>query len=321
MALGPLPAVAAVPTLPPLPAPGAQDGRTATGGLPSPLLQAIAAEPALDVLVQAARASLQAGAGDAAPDSSSARTAAGAACAPAVDPLPDALRLDQRALQQLAWRVPDAARLALSWRAALLQSAGARGEAADARPGSGTIAQVADATALALAPSPLPARGAPGAPAMLPGWINVYAWGGMQALLGVATLEADEPAPPRRRVRVGALRFALEVPGLGRIQAGLHLAEGGIALDLGAQTRALMQHVRERLPALAAAFARAELPLARCRLIDLAGLERAGQANAGLPAGLVLAPTLFRAATELWSVLAPPLAATVTANTGSGLKT
>jgi len=314
MALGPLPAVAAVPTLAPLPAPGAQDGRSAAGGLPPPLLQAIVAEPALDVLAQAARTSVQDVTGAAAPDGSGARGGAdaGGAGGPADYPLPDALRLDQRALQQLAWRAPDAARLALSWRSTLLRSAGPRGGPTEARPSSGTGFPAGEAASLApplaLAPSAPASRGAPGAPALLPGWINVYAWGGMQALLGVATLEAEEaPPPPHRRARVGALRFALEVPGLGRIQACLHLAGSGIALDLGAQTRALMQHVRDRLPALAAAFARAELPLARCRLIDLAGLERGLQASGGLPAGVVLAPTLFRAATELWSVLAPPL--------------
>jgi hypothetical protein len=118
---------------------------------------------------------------------------------------------------------------------------------------------------------------------------------------------------------VAALRFALEVPGLGRIQACLHLAGGGIAIDLGAQTRGLMQHVRDRLPALAAAFARAELPIARCRLIDLAGLERGGLASTAPNAGLALAPTLFRAATELWSVLAPPLVAAAVTNAGRGI--
>jgi hypothetical protein len=64
---------------------------------------------------------------------------------------------------------------------------------------------------------------------------------------------------------VPALRFALEVPGLGRIHACLHIAGGGVMLDLGAQTPALMQHLRACLPRLAAAIARAELRIARCR--------------------------------------------------------
>jgi hypothetical protein len=318
MALGPLPAVGAVPTLVPLPAAGAQDGHAATGQLPASLLQAMAAEPALEGLAQAAAVGAQVDPGDAAAAPSHARAAAGV---PEGHGLPDAMRLDQRALQQLAWRAPDAARLALSWRATLLQAVGVRGESGDGRPrGGGTVAAADPATLSQASFTASAARAAPAVPTALPGWINVYAWGGMQAMLGVFALEVEEPPPPpRRRTRMGALRFALEVPGLGRIHALLHLADGGIALDLGAQSRALMHYVRERLPALAAAFARAELPLARCRLVDLAGLERGGQASAGLPAGIVLAPTLFRAATELWTVLAPPLVPGCS-NTGSGLQ-
>jgi hypothetical protein len=331
---GPVSAVVPIPSPTPLQRPGPQDGGALPepasllldGGLAEPALvalaqaaQEIAAEPARETLAAAAGAVAQAAPG-AQRDAGGAQpfgTGAASAVAPreAPDPLPAALRLDQRALQQIAWRVPDTERLGLAWRSTLLQAADTRNAASEhalvalALPAGAPLAASGDAAA------PLLARTAAGVPAELPGWINVYAWGGMRTSLGVFALDADEPGPParRRRARIGALRLALEVPGLGRIHACLHLFGGGIALDLGAQSAALMQHVRERLPALATAFGRAELPLARCRLIDLAGLERGGQAATGLGAAQALSPTLFRAATELWAVLAPPLAATVAA--------
>jgi hypothetical protein len=320
-------AVAPIPSPLPLQRPGPQDGdavASAAGAIPegaaaepelallAQVAQADAVGPALATLAAATVAQAVPGAGQGGLHGAQAGAGAPATQGGDADALPAAMRLDQRALRQVAWRVPDTERLALGWRTTLLQALDARGNAGARAPASAAF--LADAPAAALAASTgaqLAARGAPGAPEALPGWINVYAWGGMRALLGVFALDADEPDPPprRRRPGVSALRFALEVPGLGRIHACLHACEGGIALDLGAQTTALMQHVRERLPALAAAFGRAGLPLARCRLIDLGGLERQGHVATGVPAVLALSPTLFRAATELWAVLAPPLAA------------
>src|SRR4051812_41943554 len=108
MALGPIPAVAAIATLPPLPAAGPQDGgagaRTAL-----PFLQALATEPALEALTQAAGApaaassSASAGVGGMAPETLSGAALAAAsssgARAMAAAPLPDALVLAPGTLQ------------------------------------------------------------------------------------------------------------------------------------------------------------------------------------------------------------------------------
>jgi hypothetical protein len=269
---------------------------------------AAAALPALEVLAQAAGAELaglEAAVRPERADGSSSGSASSSAAA--ADALPDAMRLDQAALRQVAWSVPDTAQLALAWRATLLRAV----EARTPLPDASRVTQDAPA-------APRAEPGEPGAPATrpalpaaasLPGWLNVYAWGGMQAMLGLSAIDADDEPPPRRRAPVMVLRFALDVPGLGRVVAHLHLAAGGLMLDLAAETPALMQHLRDSLPGVAAAVARAELRLVRCRLIDVAGLAAQARMAAGLPASLALPPALFRAATALWSVLAPPLAA------------
>jgi hypothetical protein len=276
--------------------------------------------PALEVLAQAAGAELagleaavRAQATDGAP--AAAPPAAQGTGAPAnADALPGAMRFDQVALRQVAWSVPDPARLASTWRATLAHAlenpanVAERGRAADTAAGAALAGQaIADAASAGAGGSV--AR--PVAAAALPGWINVYAWGGMQVMLGLAAIDGDEAPPARRRAPLPALRFALEVPGLGRIVACMHLAAGGLMLDLAAETPALMQHLRDSLPAVAAAFARAELRLLRCRLIDPAGLAAQARIATGLPPSLALSPALFRAATALWAVLAPPLAAVV----------
>jgi hypothetical protein len=259
--------------------------------------------PALEMLAQAAGAELAGLAAAARPERGDAGAAsAGAPAAALPELLPEAMRLDQAVLRQVAWSVPDTSRLAGAWRATLLQAIDVRSALAEGTRGTEPASTRADAAQAGTS------RPAPPAAGSLPGWINVYAWGGMQAMLGLWAIDADEEPPARRRAPVLALRFALDVPELGRIVAHLHLAAGGVLLDLAAETPALMQHLRDCLPAVAGAIARAELRLVRCRLIDVAGLAAQGRVAVGLPATLAPPPALFRAATALWGVLAPPLA-------------
>jgi hypothetical protein len=258
--------------------------------------------PALELLAQAAGAEL-AGLEAATRPAHGAEASPGAGSPAASAGQPGAMRLDQAALRQLTWSVPDTARLADTWRATLLRAVDPRAPDAGARsPAPAAFVAVAEASV------GVPDAARPGPSLPLPGWINVYAWGGMQVLLGLAAIDDDDQPPPRRRPGAPVLRFALDVPGLGRVVAHLHLAAGGLMLDLAAENAALMEHLRDSLPAVASALARAELRLLRCRLIDVAGLAARGRIAAGLPSGSAPAPALFRAATALWSVLAPPLA-------------
>lgn len=175
-----------------------------------------------------------------------------------------AMRLDQAALQQFIPRTPDAAALAASWRML------ARSLAAGGRSGS---ADVFDAS------TPL-----------------VCYWSGVQ--VRVRAIESDhEDAPSRvpRRYRRLALLVRISSPALGQMELRVHWVEQGVALAVHVENAQAEQALQAATPAIAAAIARADLRLTRCRIV--LGLAPAPAAPAAISAA-ALPPALFRAAAE-----------------------
>ncbi|NMG34587.1 hypothetical protein GRF61_09045 [Azoarcus sp. TTM-91] len=221
----------------------------------------------------------------------------GAAAPPAANAEPAAMRLDQAALRQISWHVPDPATLAQGWRHLVL---GVGMDEPLAR------AQLAGMQAM-FAPAAGLADTAPNvAPAQVERWIfPVFAWGGVPAMLRVLPVEEEEGTPPRRRLRTYALRLELVLPGLGHVVIQVQGGGGGVQLSLGVERREGMPTVRDALPAIATAMASADLRLLKVALMHgqppitvpaLAGLSPGTAAAA-------LAPGLFRAAAEVAVVL------------------
>lgn len=222
---------------------------------------------------------------------------------PQQQPAPEqaAMRFDQAALRQIAWRAPDAGALAMSWHA--LVHGQWRGNTTSV-PGAGVRATAT--------PAPLPA----GVPAemnqgnFVPAgrWtFPVYVWGGLPMLLRLVVADADDEHPrPRARRPALRLELNLDLPGLGRIAVQVEWMTGGIQLSLWVEDAAAVVPLRDQLPDMAAAIARSGLHLLRCRLnqgwpaVDVRPIP-----SGMLPQGPAAAPPeLFRAAAEVVLLLA-----------------
>jgi len=211
---------------------------------------------------------------------------------------PAAMRLDQAALRQISWHVPDPAALAQGWRHLVL------GVAMDEPLARAQLAGMQAMFSPAAAGLADTAINVP--PAQVERWIfPVFAWGGVPAMLRVLPVEEEEGTPPRRRLRTYALRLELVLPGLGHVVIQVQGGGGGVQLSLGVERREGMPLVRDALPAIATAMAGADLRLLKVALMhgqppitvpSLAGLSPGTAAAA-------LAPGLFRAAAEVAVVL------------------
>lgn len=209
-----------------------------------------------------------------------------------------AMRLDQAALRQIAWRTPDPALLALAWRQRVLG-----GEAALAGLPLGV-----EASAVAAA-APYGAR-TPAETGTLPPhaerWLfPVFAWGGVPAMLRVLPADEDEADPARTARRRGAcaLRLSLSLPGLGTVVVQVQRMGAGLVLQIGVARRDAVVAVRERLPVLAAALAGARLRLLRVAVEYGEPPIPVMAMGTFTPMAAALSPDLFRAAAEAAVVL------------------
>lgn len=174
-----------------------------------------------------------------------------------------AMRLDQAALRQMAWQAPNAAALALSWRDLARQRWGGR---VSMHEMAGETSAATLTTMLGPAPFREPSSALP--PPLLERWLlPVYAWGGMQMLLGLVENEEEDgsSARPRQR-RSAALRLELAPAALGRVVLQVHWLPGGIELLIAVEHPEAAQHVHDALPIITAALSRAGLRLTRFRL-------------------------------------------------------
>lgn len=212
-----------------------------------------------------------------------------------------AMRLDQAVLRQMAWQAPNAAALALSWRDLAQGRWSGRMPTSDA---TGEPSAALPTTMLGPAPFREPASTLP--PPMTDRWLfPVYAWGGMQMMLGL--VQREEESPRRRPGRGGILVLRLELSpvALGRIVLHAHWQPGGVELQIAVEQAESVQLVREALPAITAALARAGLKLARLRLTQghaaVAKVRDVPQTYGS--SGQILSLTLFRTLAETAVVL------------------
>jgi hypothetical protein len=212
-----------------------------------------------------------------------------------------AMRLDQAVLRQMAWQAPNAAALALSWRELAQGRWGGRGSLPDA----GEAPLAAPTTMLGPAPFREPVSTLP--PPNLGRWLfPVYAWGGMQMLLGLMQGEEEKPAsrPPRRRSL--ALRLEMTPAALGRIVLFASWQSSGLELRIVVEQSESVQLVREALPLVTAALSRAGLHPVRLRLQQGSAAASGHYPPGAAPthkAGLTLPLSSFRALAEASVVL------------------
>ena len=173
-----------------------------------------------------------------------------------------AMRLDQAELRTISWRPPDPAVLGAAWR---------------------TLAQE---------------RWSQTSSHIDPWTTPVYAWSGISITLRIVEEEDHPPLPraPRRRRGI-ALLLELVHPTLGHISIHVQGSAQGIRLSLVVAEESSVERVRERLPAVGAGLAHANLRLAH---VSVACGETP---PARLPDTLfvtqALSPSLFRSAAEI----------------------
>jgi hypothetical protein len=222
-----------------------------------------------------------------------------ASLAPPFETEPSAMRQDQVAwLRQLAWPAPDPAALASSWRSAIvgeLQRRAALREDAASLPAAERADAAAAETGGAVLQRLLPLPGTE------PWQLVACTWRRLHLILGVQPADDADGGAPRPRERAQCLRMDVTLPGLGEVCVVLHLVDAGVMLDLVAEREDAMQALRDRLPALVRALARADLRVLRWRLLRSRPIGSAPAASSAHPEQIdrTLPPALFRAAAEL----------------------
>lgn len=164
-----------------------------------------------------------------------------------------AMRLDQAVLRQIAWQTPDAGALAQSWRNIALARWGLRS--------SGSLMQELHSSAAAKVLGQAPFREPPAAvqPPTLDRWqFPVYAWGGVQIVLG---LKADEEQESSARSRQRSLRLYLRLSpaALGDLLLSGEWTARGFDLNIAVKESASIPLVQQALPKIAEALMRAGL--------------------------------------------------------------
>jgi hypothetical protein len=168
-----------------------------------------------------------------------------------------AMRMDQAALRQMAWQAPDAAALASSWRQMALERW--VGRLPDPDAGS------AGAKTTMMGPPPFREPAATWMPPGVNQWqFPVYAWGGMQMLLG--RVDSEDAKSPGKRRRTLILRLELAPLALGRVALQVQWVASGILLEIAVEHAEAATIVRDALPTIVAAMLRAGLRLTSFRL-------------------------------------------------------
>jgi hypothetical protein len=207
-------------------------------------------------------------------------------------------------LRQMVWHNPDTNTLAASWqvmvrtygeqRAALMQQHEGR------HVPSGLF--MTD-------PPPQMQRPYHGLVSELDAWrFAVYAWGAEKLTLRVIARDPGQEEGPdqrHRRPRV-ALRLEMNLPGVGKVALQMEPAEGGIVLEIAAQSNDGMQHMRQLLPHLASIIAGCGLQIVRARLMrELSPLTSFENNPTQSQVALLTAP-IFKAMAEVAVFLSQP---------------
>jgi hypothetical protein len=228
-----------------------------------------------------------------------------------------AMRPDQVAwLRQVVWRPPDSAAMASAWRGRLLSQIQRQAQQPDPTD-EAHAGNAATATLLADDATPNPFARPP--PLTDPWLLIAYAWGGLRVMLRALPADPDDGPPPNPREAMPlALRVMLELPGLGGVTLQFQLTADGVLLDLAAERAEALQPLRNLLPEIVAALARAKLRVLRCRLArglpngtpwnplvrpSTGALVPGRTVQSGATPEAVLPPLLFRAAAEVVAVL------------------
>ncbi|HMN43165.1 MAG TPA: hypothetical protein PKE27_01200 [Povalibacter sp.] len=166
-----------------------------------------------------------------------------------------AMRLDQAALRQMAWQAPDAAALAQSWRDLALARWGAR------------LSVQSAVTMMGPAPFREPAAVAPPASPLNYWLFPVYAWGGVQVLLGLVRTEEHARRQRQRGLRGPVLCVEFAPQALGPVVVRVQWLPGGIDLEIALARSHAAQPVRNALSRIVQALERAGVRLTQLRLV------------------------------------------------------
>jgi hypothetical protein len=184
----------------------------------------------------------------------------------------NAMRLDQAALSRIAWRMADGESLAQIWQTQAQSRWGERPELATQAllPAPGSSFEL---------PTPADSEYAWRPPSRERDSLPVYFWDGRPMTLGLAIAGDERSKTPKRR-RPLVLWLEIETDSLGRVVIQVQGAGEAIVLAIAVEQPTAVQVVRDSVPAVAAALARAKIRVARCRLL--------------------------RGATALWCLTVPP---------------
>ncbi|MET0498442.1 MAG: flagellar hook-length control protein FliK [Steroidobacteraceae bacterium] len=212
-----------------------------------------------------------------------------------------AMRMDQAVLRQMAWQIPSAAALALSWQALALQRWTGRLTDREAIT-QGTSAKATNM----LGPAPFREPASSWLPPGLNHWLfPVYAWGGVQMLLGRGASDDAKASGQRRRNLV--LRLELAPVALGRVVLQVQWNEGGIQLEIVVEHADAAIAARDALPGIATALSLAGLRLTAFRLTQgtaaISGIRDTRPESRSQPAAPPSLLALFRALAETAVVL------------------
>jgi hypothetical protein len=187
----------------------------------------------------------------------------------------NAMRLDQAALSRIAWRMADGESLAQVWQS---QAQSRWGEKPDLElSGSQALAPVAVSSCDLATGADSEYEWRP--PGRERDSLAVYFWDGRPMTLGLA-VAGDERSKKLGRRRSLVLWLEIDADELGRIVVQVQSAGDAIVLAIAVEQPNAVQVVRDSVPAVAAALARAKIRVARCRLL--------------------------KGATALWCLTAPP---------------
>lgn len=207
-------------------------------------------------------------------------------------------------LRQLVWHNPDPNQLAASWQVMVRTYGDQRAALMQQHEGRHVPASLFMAE-----PPPQMQRPNHGLVSELDAWrFAVYAWGAEKLTLRVVARDPGQEEGPdqrRRRPRV-ALRLEMNLPGVGKVALQMEPAEGGIVLEIAAQSNEGMQHMRELLPHLANIIAGCGLQIVRARLMrELSPLTSFENNPSRAQVALLTAP-LFKAMAEVAVFLSQP---------------
>ena len=207
-------------------------------------------------------------------------------------------------LRQMVWHNPDINTLAASWQVMVRTYGEQRAALMQQQEGRHVPASL-----FMTDPPPQMQRPNHGLVSELDAWrFAVYAWGAEKLTLRVIARDPGQDEGPdqrRRRPRV-ALRLEMNLPGVGKVAVQMEPAEGGIVLEIAAQSNDGIQRMRELLPHLATIIAGCGLQIVRARLMRELSPLTSFENNPTQTQVRLLTTALFKAMAEIAVFLSQP---------------